>query len=431
MVKKRRNLVASLVVILALALLLAACGGSSSQGTGQQTPPAQGSQGQQSSGEQQGSAQQPEVIHVGVPLPLTGRHAPFGEIIKNSFDLGADDVNAAGGVRGGARLELVYEDSASDVETARTVAEKLLSRGDIVMLTGQYASGETFPTAQIAQQHGMPFLVSTAAADEITQQGWEYIYRLDQPSSEFDDALKDFMEQVAKPQTIAILYENTLFGTSTAGAMAEWARNNGVEIVLEEAYDAGSPDFKPLLLRVKERNPDVVYMVSYLLDATLLMRQSKEVDLNPKAFAGAAAGFSIMPFIEGAGDAAEYVLSSTMWAPTVPYPGAQDYWDRYIERFGSVPSYHGAQAYAAVQVIADVLNRAESLDPQGILAALDGTDVMTIYGRITFEDYNGFYNQARVPTALIQVQNGEFVTVWPEDVKSADAIYPIPNWNQR
>lgn len=368
---------------------------------------------------------------VGVPLPLTGRHAPFGEIIKNSFVLAMDEVNAKGGVRGGSKLELLFEDSRSDVQTARTVTEKLINQDKVVMLTGQYSSVETFPTAQIAQQYGIPFLVSTAAADQITQQGWKYIFRMDQPASEFDNGLKDFFEKVAKPKSVAILFENTLFGTSTAAAMKEWATQQRVEVVMNEPYDAGSPDYRPLLLRVKEKHADVIYMVSYLLDAVLLMRQSKEVDLNPRAFTGAAAGFSILPFIKGAGEVAEDVLSSTMWEPSVPYPGAMQYYQSYEKHFGSPPSYHGAQGYAAVFVVADVLNRAASLKPDDIVSALSKTDMMTMYGRIRFESYGKFQNQTKLPTFVIQVQKGKFVTVWPKDVATAAAVFPTPPWAKR
>ncbi len=370
-------------------------------------------------------------IKVGVPLPLSGRHAPFGEIIKNSFVMAADEVNAKGGVRGGYKLNLLFEDSKSDVQTARTVTEKLINQDKVVMLTGQYSSVETFPMTQMAQQYGMPFLVSTAAADQITEQGWKYIFRMVQPASEFDDGLKDFFEKVAKPKSIAILYENTLFGTSTAAAMKDWATKNRVEVVMYEPYDAGSPDYRPMLLRVKEKKPDAIYMVSYLLDAVLLMRQAKEVDLNPQAFTGAAAGFSILPFIKGAGEVAENVLSSTMWEATVPYPGAMTYYKNYEARFGSPPSYHGSQGYAAVFVVADVLNRAASLKPDDIVTALSKTDMMTMYGRIRFEAYKKFQNQTKLPTFVIQVQKGKFVTVWPKDVATGQAVFPTPPWSNR
>ncbi len=370
-------------------------------------------------------------IKVGVPLPLTGRHAPFGEIIKNSFVLGADEVNAKGGVRGGYKLDLLFEDSRSDVQTARTVTEKLINQDKVVMLTGQYSSVETFPMAQMVQQYGIPFLCSTAAADQITEQGWKYIFRMVQPASEFDDGLKDFFEKVAKPKSIAILFENTLFGTSTAAAMKEWAAKNRVEAVMYEPYDAGAPDYRPLLLRVKEKKADVIYMVSYLLDAVLLMRQAKEVDLNPQAFTGAAAGFSILPFIKGAGEAAEHVLSSTMWEASVPYPGAMAYYKGYEARFKSLPSYHGSQGYAAVFVTADVLNRAASLKPDDIVESLSKTDMMTMYGRIRFESYKKFQNQTKLPTFVIQVQKGKFETVWPKDVATAPAVHPTPAWSKR
>jgi branched-chain amino acid transport system substrate-binding protein len=377
------------------------------------------------------TAQSKGTVKVGVPLPLSGRHAPFGEIMKNSFTMALAEVNAKGGVRGGAKLEFIFEDSRSDVQAARTVAEKLINHDKVVMLTGQYASAETFPTAQIAQQYSMPFLVSTAAADDITQKGWKYIFRMVQPASEFDSALKDFMEKTARPRTMVILHENTLFGTSTATAMKEWAAKGKVDVVMYEAYDAGSPDYKPLLIRVKQKNPDVIYMVSYLMDAVLLMRQAKEVDLNPQAFTGAAAGFSILPFLKGAGPAAEHVLSSTMWEPTVPYPGAADYYKNYIAKFGDAPSYHGAQGYAATFVVADILNRAASLSNDDIVKSMAATDIMTMYGRIKFEGYGKFTNQTRLPTFVIQVQKGKFATVWPKEVSQAAPVYPTPAWSKR
>ncbi len=421
---KRAGYLASLVLILGLLL----AGTVACQQAAPAQPAASGSQGgaAQPSGGAAGAG-----IKVGVPLPLTGRHAPFGQIIKNSFALAQEEINAKGGVRGGSKLELLFEDDTSQDAVAKSAAEKLITQDKVVMLTGEYASSSTFPVAQVAEQYKIPFLVSTAAADNITQQGWKYIFRMDQPSAEFDDALKDFMEKVAKPQSIAILFENTLFGTSTSEAMKKWADSKGVKVTQMEPYDAGSPDYKPMLTKVKAQNPDIVYMVSYLMDATLLMRQSKEIDLNPRAFAGAAAGFSIPQFLEGAGDAAEGVLSSSMWEASVTYPGAKEYYQNYQKKFNSKPSYHGAQGYAAAYVVADILTRAKSLSPDDIVTSMAQTDLMTIYGKVKFENYGGFTNQAKIPTVLIQVQKGRFATVWPKEVATAAAIYPTPKWSER
>ena len=113
--------------------------------------------------------------------------------------------------------------------------------------------------------------------------------------------------------------------------MKKWADDNKVNVLIYEAYEAGLVDFKPLLFKVKAANPDVVYAISYLMDATLIARQIKEIDMNPKMFAGSAAGYSITEFLEGAGDSAEYVYASTMWERTVPFPGAKEFDEKYKE----------------------------------------------------------------------------------------------------
>lgn len=371
-----------------------------------------------------------DTIKIGVPLPLTGRHSPFGHHEKRAFDLALEEINAAGGVKG-KKLEFVYADDQSKPETAITAAQQLLEDDDIIMLTGEYSSSCTYPIAGLAEKKKVPFVVSTAAADNITQSGWKYIFRTDQPASEFDSSLQDFLLKVAKPKSIAIFYENTLFGTSVAKAMKEWAESNNIEVPIFDDYEAGLVDFKPMLFKMKEVNPDVVYAISYLMDATLITRQMKEIDLNPKMFAGSAAGYSIPEYLEGAGDAAEYVYTSTMWERTVPYPGAKEFDQKYREKYDLKPPYHAAQAYAAAYVCADAIKRASELTREAVRQALETTDLVTIYGPIKFISYGKYERQNQLPTLVLQVQKGKFEIVWPEDLSTAKYIFPVPKWSER
>jgi branched-chain amino acid transport system substrate-binding protein len=342
-------------------------------------------------------------IKVGVPNSLTGRHAPFGQHMKRAFDLAEEEINAAGGIKGkGKKLELVHVDDQSKPEVAITAAQKLMQDKSIIMLTGEYSSGNTYPICALAEKQKMPFMVSTAAADNITQSGWKYIFRMAQPATDFDTGLQEFLLKEAKPQSVVMIYENTLFGTSTAKAMKKWADDNKVNVPIFEAYEAGLVDFKPLLFKLKAVNPDVVYAISYLMDATLIARQMKEIDFNPKCFAGSAAGYSIPEFLTGAGDAAEYVFASTMWEKTSPYPGAKEFDAKYQKKYNVKPPYHAAQAYASAYVVADVLRRAKSLTREAVREALVTTDVMTIYGRVVFGSYGEFKQQAKLPTLVLQ-----------------------------
>jgi branched-chain amino acid transport system substrate-binding protein len=252
-----------------------------------------------------------------------------------------------------------------------------------------------------------------------------------QPASEFDSGLQDFFLKVVKPKTMVILYEATLFGTSVAKGMKAWAEKNNIKVLIFEDYEAGVVDFKPMLFKVKKVNPDVVYAISYLMDATLITRQMKEIDLNPKMFAGSAAGYSIPEYLTGAGDATEYVYTSTMWERTVKYPGTMDFDAKYRKKFKVAPPYHAAQTYASAYVCLDAIKRAKELTRDAVREALETTDMMTIYGPVKFKSYGKYERQNQLSTLVLQVQKGKFEIVWDKDVATSTAIYPVPKWSER
>jgi branched-chain amino acid transport system substrate-binding protein len=174
----------------------------------------------------------------------------------------------------------------------------------------------------------------------------------------------------------------------------------------------------------------MVYMISYEMDAALLMRQCKELDFNPKLFVGGAAGFTLPEFAKNAGEAAENVFSATLWTPTVPYPGAKEYFDKYMKKFKAPTEYHGAEAYAALFVMADALKRAKEITPEGVREALASTDMMTAFGPVKFVSYGKKTQQNLLPTYLVQWQKGELETVWPKDVATKAFIFPVPPWKK-
>jgi branched-chain amino acid transport system substrate-binding protein len=374
------------------------------------------------------SAAQP--IKVGIVLPLTGEKANFGEIERNSFLMALSNINKAGGVKG-AEIKLLIEDDTGNPDVARAATEKLISKDNVVILGGGYGSSETYAIAGVAQQKKMPFLINTGSADKITEQGWNYIFRLNPAVSEYSKAAESFLTEVAKPKTAVILFENTLFGTSGSKQFEKSCKRLGIQVVLKEGYEHGAIDFKPLLIKVKNAKPDLIYMISYIMDASLLTRQSMELDLNPKLFIGGAAGFTLPEFLQNAGKAAEGVFSADLWVPTLPYSGAMDYYQNYKKLYGKNTEYHGAEAYAALYVIADVLKRAKSFSSEDIRQALTATDMMTVFGRVKFTSYDKKTNQNKLPTYLVQWIKGNLECVWPKEYATAKYVYPHKPWKER
>lgn len=374
----------------------------------------------------QASAQ--ESIKVGIILPITGDKAKFGEIEKKSFEMALEEINAAGGING-KKLEFIFEDDTGRPDVARSAAEKLITKDKVVMLGGGYGSSETFAISGVAQQNRIPFLVATGSDDKITEQKWDYIFRLNPPASEYPQALESFLREVAKPKTAAILYENTNFGSSSSRSFQADCDRIGIKVLMNEGYEHGGVDFKPLLVKVKQANPDLVYMVSYVMDAALLMRQSMELQLTPKLFVGGGAGFTLPEFQKNAGKAAENIFSASLWYQTLPYPGAKEYYEKFLKKYGSETEYHGAEAYASATVIADTLKRAKSPSREDVREALAATDIKTVFGPVKFISYDKKTNQNKLPTYLVQWIGGNLELVWPKELASKPFVFPI-DWEK-
>jgi len=372
-----------------------------------------------------------ETIKVGVLLPLTGAQAKFGEIEKKSFEMAAEEINAKGGVNG-RKIELLFEDDTGKPDVGRSGVEKLISREKVPVITGGYSSSVTAAAAPVAQQFKVPFVICTGSADDITEKKYDYIFRINPPASEYPNAVKSFLQEVGKDvKTAALLYENSSFGQSSSKSFEDDAKELGLKIVVKEGYQAGAIDFKPILTKVKAANPDMIYMVSYVMDASLLMRQSKELRINPKMFVGGGAGFTLPEFAKSAGDAGEGVFSATLWVETLPFPGAKDYFNNFKKKFGYETEYHGAEAYAAMYVVADALKRAKGITPKDVRDALATTDMKTAFGPVKFVSYDKKTQQNKLDTYLVQWQKGELEAVWPKGVATKPYIYPTPPWDKR
>ena len=369
-----------------------------------------------------------DTIKVGIVLPLTGAQAKFGEIEKQSFDMALEEINGGGGIKG-KKLEFIMEDDTGRPEVGRSVVEKLITKDKVVMLGGGYSSSVTFGVAGVAQQNRVPFLVNTGSADKITEQGWDYIFRLNPPVSEYASGVETFLAEVVKPKDAVILHENSLFGTKGAKAFQKSCKKLGIKVLMTEGYEHGGIDFKPVLVKVKQLNPDLVYMISYIMDASLLMRQARELKLTPRLFVGGAAGFTLPEFDQNAGKAANFVVSATLWHQVLPLPGAMDYFNRFKGRYNKDTEYHGAEAYAAAYVIKDVLQRAKSFSPEDIKQALSETKLMTVFGPVKFTSYDKKTNQNRLTTYVVQWQNGKLQLIWPKNLANAKYVYPV-DWLQ-
>lgn len=372
-----------------------------------------------------------EFINVGVLLPLSGKLEPAGRIEQQAFSMAADEINAAGGING-KEIRLIIKDTGGEVEKSRTAIENMINQDKAIVITGGCSSSVAFAVSKEAQQKCIPFLVTTASDDKITETGWEYIFRLNQPSSEHLDALSSFISNTAKTspvKTAGIIFENSA-GRYGAKKFIKFCKRMGIKIVLKEDYSSGEINFERISSRIEIKNPDLIYLVPDKMNISLFMQNIKALGRKPKLLVLHSGNLNLQEMEQNGSDFIEYMYSVSLWSPSLPYPQARDFRNRFLSRYGSEPDYHAAQAYSSMYVILDALKRAESLTPSGLRDALSLTDMMTPFGPVRFISYGKKSQQNRIPCFMVQWINGRFEPVWPKELAIFRYVYPMPGWKE-
>jgi len=366
---------------------------------------------------------------IGVITSLTGSNAAFGQAHKNGYTIALEEINARGGLLG-KKVELEYYDDQSRPDQAVQGVSKLVDQDRVPIVLGAYSSESTRAIVPVMTQKQVPLIIPTAVADNVMESNSPWIFRICAGSGSFAAATLDFLKNNGDPKKLAIVYENTNFGQSNNKSMTEAAKTAGLDLVDSEAYQASSPDYKSLLQRVKGKNPEVIYFASYLLDASTLMRQSEQLNLNPKYYTSAGTGFAAAEFPtpdKGAGKYAEYTFSVSQWLPSAKWKGSAVFDQKYFKLAGSHPAYHGMEAYA-VLIAAAAIDNAKSDQAPAIRDAIKQLNLAeTPFGPVKF-DARG---QNLHPVLVTQVQGGQYKVVWPPDAAENKPIVPAPEWSKR
>jgi len=367
----------------------------------------------------------PSEINVGVILPLSGANAQFGINSRQGLELAADEINAAGGIKamGGAKLKLIVADATSQPTTAATVAQRLITQNRCVAIIGAYASSLTLAVSEVTERRGIP-LLTMSFSDVLTERGFKHIFQVVSKGSVLGRAQYDYAASVVAGASdikkIALLYEDTAYGTSQAVGVRNAAKAAGTQIVLDEAYPLGITDVTPLINKLRGSDAQIVFPISYLNDSLLIIRVMRQQRLTVP-IVGGAAGYVIPDFAKALGQYSEAVLSI---APA-NYDQAPEYTERYRKRFGTFMPHEALEHAVCAGVLAQALEVAASDKPEAVSQALrakkydQGWAGVMSGGGVHF-DANGLNTLAQ--PIMVQWQKGELVSVWPQALAKGRVI---------
>jgi branched-chain amino acid transport system substrate-binding protein len=380
-------------------------------------------------------------VKIGSIQPMTGILAVVGKTARQGNQLAADHINAAGGIKsmGGAKLVLVPGDTQAKPEVARAETERLMREG-VHVLVGAFNSSDIAAIIQAIAQSTkpVPLMIDIGSADQLTQQGVKYVFRSFTTSSVLGrrgiEYLMDLFKTTGVPCKRAVfLHTSDLFGQVGREKTLEWHKklNAPFEIVEVIAYPVTTQDLSTEVSRAKAANPDLILAITRPNDAIMLIQEMYKQRVDVKAVMGPGnPGFYQPTFARALGKLAEYTMANAPWV-NPKSPLTQKVAADYEKRFGDQLTTESAWAYQGVMVIADILERAGTTDPDKFVEAARKTSIkehITSGGLIQFDEHG---DNVGASSAMVQIREGRARVIVPREFAELQAMYPIPKLWER
>ena len=339
-------------------------------------------------------------ISIGLVNPATGRLASVGMEMQNGFELALEEINNS--QFDNAKLKFVTEDDQSTVEGAVEAFNRLISEDGVSVILGPASSSATETAFPIAQENRVVAVSATSAARGLSEIG-DFVFRTILATDVLIRSGIEITRAKLRYQSAAIIYDETdLFSADGAEVMRETLTANGVEILTAQTFQSGDTDFSAQLTRVKDLNPDAIFVSALPPDKPDVLIQARQLNIPDSV--SIIINTLTAADVQAAGKAAEGAIAFTSWDKMANTPGNQAFIQSYTEKYGLEPNTWAAQSYATVYILANAILDAQSTDATEIRDALVNTsDFDTVLGKFSF---NAVGDADYDPIVLI-VENGQ------------------------
>jgi branched-chain amino acid transport system substrate-binding protein len=400
---------------------------------------------------------QEKEVKIGVIFDLSGPLAAGGSVASNlGTKYAIDMVNEKGGV-GGYKIKAIYADAQSKVDVAINESERLLNQENVDLIMGVFSSAQCVPMAQKVDSAKRFMWMNVCVASAVLKdKNFSNVFRPQVHSDQFGAASCDFLRDSAKARLgkepkdlrVAVIYEDGPYGAGVAAGNEVTCKANGMQVVLKEGYSATAPDLSPLVTKLKRARADVILHTGYNPDITLFLRQSREQNLKWAALIGHGAGYGQFDKLYATfKDDANYIynvdpVAAQLLDPKTLKPGLGELTQEMVKRYKAetkaeeVPTHVSMGFNQTWIFLNDVLPRAiekhGGISPEALRKAALETDIPvggTIqgYGVKFFPPGTPMAGQnERSTPAVMQYIGKQTTVVWPEAIKTKDAVLPLP-----
>ena len=303
-----------------------------------------------------GPAMAADTVRIGVAVPLTGAAATYGQDTQRGANFAAELINERGGILGGRKIEMVYEDDKGTPQGGVAAVQKLISVGRVKVITGGTNSSVVLAESSVTK--GRILHVNAAAqADAITDQGNPWMFQINNTVSGNSKAFNSYLVNTLKPKTVAYMGENTEFNKTVLDNLKETLKAANIELVNVSNYDAETNDFTSILTKIKAANPDLLYVAdAYPARAAQLWKQVRQLGGFPKEVM--SPGVVTPGMLKPAEGAMDGVITGEIFMASDPGPDGKDFVASYEKKFNLMPNKGELVIFEAVNVIAAALDKA-------------------------------------------------------------------------
>ncbi|WP_310961222.1 amino acid ABC transporter substrate-binding protein [Nocardioides terrisoli] len=372
-----------------------------------------------------GASDSSDSVAVGVALPLSGALASSGQTMLRGYRLAISSLNAAGGVDG-KKVKLVVEDDKFDPATGQSAIKKLVTQDHVKAILGTYGSAPALAESQVAERYKVPNIQPEASDGTMVTRGYKYLFNTFRLIDETEVHFIDFLKQVVKPKSAAIVYINNSFATDGANKFASLAADAGIKLVKSVSVESGASNFTAALSKVKSADPDVLQFIGYVPDEIVFLKGLRTLNFAPRVVF-TQSGVAFDPSVRDAlGNGQDGVTGMPDWFPGSPFPSANKVADEYQKKYGQPAREEVIKAYQAAQILLAAIKQTKGGSSQAITDAIRKTDMDVVGGHVTFAA-NG---QASIGAVIAQQLGSSARAIYPEDVAQA-SWKPFPAWSDR
>lgn len=346
-------------------------------------------------------------VKIGVSAPLTGDIAPLGQATKNAALLAQDEINAKGGVLvGGKRVKVrfVIEDDENKPESTATVFQKLINQDGVLAIIGSQSSKCSNAGAPIADSAGVPQITPWSTNPNVTQ-GKKFVFRACFIDPFQGKVVSDFAQKNLGAKTAAVLYDVASdYNKGIAEVFKAEFTKAGGKIVAFESYTTGDKDFSSQLTKIKQANPDVLFLPNYFNEVPLQAQQAHKLGLKAKIIGSDS--WDNQQLLEMGAKDLEGSYFSNHYSPDIDRPASKEFVAKYEKRFGVKPDAAAALTYDSAMLLAQAIEKAGKADRKAVRDALAAT---TSFSGVTGDmRYEGSGDPVK-SAVIIKIENGKFV----------------------